>query len=158
MRALVVFTDGRTLRYGGIPAADDRLDAREALRECSPDHTVEPVRIELPGMPWSVYAADAALNPDDPRWMRNIPASILPSQYHADMVALFGPVVLTPGGPEPTAPAWDVLDGFVDDIVRAIHGLPMSTRPATWRSTVALAAAVVDATPRGAKVGARFGG
>jgi hypothetical protein len=144
MRSLVIFSDGRTARYGGPPSTDEARDAREALG-------YTPVRIEAPGMPWSMWAAEKSLDPADPKWLRNLPASLLPAQYGGRATLLFGPVVLTPGGLDAVASpsAWDYAEGLVEDITRAIHGFPLiRSHRAEWPNAIRLAAAVLSERPK----------
>jgi hypothetical protein len=153
MRALVIFSDGRTLRLGGIPSEDDRHDAQDALG-------YKPVRIEAHGMPWSMWAAEKSLDPDDPKWLRNLPASILPAQYGGRATLLFGPVVLTPGGLDAVASpsAWDYAEGLIEDITRAIHGFSIvRSHKAEWPEAIRLAAAYLGTQPKQATLHG-FGG
>lgn len=129
MRALAVYTDGVTTRYGGVPNIDQRYDAEWVLRDCGRNADVVPVRVETVGMPWTMWVDERSLEPTDETFRRNYAASILPTEYGAAPVLTYGPVAITSTlGIDCLAVSWDALDTLIEDITRAVHGLHVAPR------------------------------
>lgn len=161
MKAMVIFSDGRTTRYGGEQGDDRAAVAREVLEECTLADEVQPVRLEIVGLPWVMWVAAASLDPADQRWMPNIQAAILPTQVtdgSAPPTVMHGPVVITAHeGTEMDAAEWDRLDEMVDEIVRALHSLPVRSQSEGWAEMVRMAGVVIS-TMRRPKTLRRVGG
>ena len=86
--------------------------------------------------------------------LRNIPAALLGAQWGIPARVLCGPVVVTCDGSQSSAYVenlrWKYVEAVVEDITRAIHGLPTlhQPQPGLWREVVSLTAAVLRAAPR----------
>lgn len=157
---LIVRTDGRTERHEDGYDYDVRRSVYRTLnwtsdlgREFRPEHCL-PIHTTHPGGPggeFTLWIAEPTLNGVG---LRNIPAALLAAQWGIPARVLCGPVVVTSSGSSASAyvedQRWTYVESLVEDITRAINGLPVSTHvvDSMWPHAIRLAAAVLTAAPR----------
>jgi hypothetical protein len=156
---LIIRTDGRSERVGWDDPYDDRRTAYHSLnqtfdfgREFRPQHCL-PIRAGHPDGTdgdLTLWIGEPSLNGVG---LRNIPAALLAAQWGVPARVLCGPVVITSSGSIASAfvedMRWKYVESLVEDITRAINGLPVTSHvnPA-WPQAIRLAAAVLRDAPR----------
>lgn len=154
---LIIRTDGRTERHVDADSWDERFSAWCSLKPSMGIPFAEPnalpIRTEMGGGEsgrFTLWIGEPTLNGVG---LRNIPAALLAAQWGVPARVLCGPVVVTSSGSAASAFVealrWSYVESLVDDITRAIHGLPVtSSADPAWPEALRLAAAVLRAAPR----------
>lgn len=157
---LIIRTDGRTQRVTESCARPDRTTAWMSLGMSgtmglgfTEEQTLPIVAPRSgPSEPtFTLWIGEPSLRGAG---LRNIPAALLGAQWGIPARVLCGPVVVTCDGSQSSAYVedlrWKYVEAVVEDITRAIHGLPTlhQPQPGLWREAVGLTAAVLRAAPR----------
>lgn len=152
MTHLIIETDGRTQLFGDLTELDYE-QMRAAVAAVAPEY--ETARGILGGTPLPIPAGNG-LNPLT-MWvdegtvlrcdgLRNIPASLLLAQYGRPAILLCGRAVMTGDPADPSA--WHYATSLIEDITRAMHGLPVGMADPEWPAAVRLAAGYLNGVDR----------
>jgi hypothetical protein len=157
---LLIRHDGRTERHQDVDDYDVRRTVYRTLnqtsdmgREFAPRHCLPIDTKRTAGDPgrFTLWIAEQTLTGDV--GLPNIPAALLAAQWGVPARVLCGPVVVTSTGSVASAMVedlrWSYVESLVEDIVRAMAGLPCTAHAdAAWPNAIRLAAAVLDDAPR----------
>jgi hypothetical protein len=157
---LMIRPDGRTERHVPEPRLTEREQAAVGMCEHSeqgrgftPEHCL-PIRTKQAdgtNGDLTLWIAEQTVTTD--HGLRNVPASLLAAQWDVPIRVLSGPVVVTSSGSSESSfvedTRWLHVETLVEDIVRALHGLPLlGNVDPTWIDAIRLAGMVLLASPR----------